>query len=75
MTAPNGTVYDVRVNDAGAMHSGNHWTWVVEYRWLTGMHVVTEGYLEPQVALDSNPIPVTWDGNRPVLPFAKGRYE
>src|SRR4051812_18884446 len=44
--SPEGTL-EVRVvvNDAGAMHSGNHWTWVLSFSRLCGWRVVAEGYL------------------------------
>ena len=73
--SPSGEIYTVRVNDGGAMHSGNHWTWVVGYRALTGYYVVTEGYLESGYALGNTEFHVNqWNGEIPVLPFAEGRY-
>ena len=31
ITPPQGKMYRVFVNDAGAIHSGNHWVWVVDH--------------------------------------------
>ena len=50
----------VEINDAGAMHSGNHWMFVVQNSWLSGKHVISGGYVEDSMA---NP-PVRWiDGS------------
>lgn len=75
ITAPEGTSYNIRFNDAGGMHSGNHWTWVVKYNFLTGRYVEIAGYLGPEYAVDGEEIPVQWVGELPVLPFRAGRYE
>lgn len=75
ITAPGGTSYNIRFNDAGGMHSGNHWTWVVKCNLLTGRYVEIAGYLGPEYAVDREKIPVQWDGELPVLPFRTGRYE
>lgn len=75
ITSPEGRQYEIQFNDAGAMHSGNHWTWVVGYSWLTGMYVETSGYLGGEYAVDGQRIPVEWNGNEPVLPFEEGRYD
>lgn len=45
ITSPKGKSYQVFANDAGAMHSGNYWTWVIDSHWLAGRYVVTEGYI------------------------------
>lgn len=50
----------VYFNDAGAMHSGNHWTWVVEDSWLWGRRVVAEGFLDPDIAVRGQPVPLEW---------------
>jgi hypothetical protein len=50
----------VYFNDAGAMHRGNHWTWVIETRWWCGRRVVAAGYLGPDVAVEKGPVPLEW---------------
>lgn len=50
-------------NDAGGMHSGNHWTWVVENHWVTGPRVVSEGYLGGEHAQGKEAVPITWSNN------------
>lgn len=75
ITAPNGKTYEVVVNDAGALHSGNYWTWVIDSHWLTGRYVATEGYLTSEYATGDRPLTVEWNGNVPKLPFKKERYE
>lgn len=74
--SPNGTHYEVWFNDAGGAHSGNHWTWIVQDHIVFGRSVVTEGYLTSEfvVGADRKPFPVAWEGNRPVIEFADGRY-
>src|SRR5438128_1009446 len=49
VSLPNGKTLQVYFNDAGAMHSGNHWTWVVASDWITGRRVVAQGYVSPYV--------------------------
>ena len=75
ITSPNGYEYSVHFNDAGAMHSGHHWTWLIDYSWITGLHVKTAGYLGAEYAVDGERIPIEWDGDNPVLPFENGRYD
>ena len=75
ITSPNGSEYAIHFNDAGSMHSGNHWTWVVDYNWLTGLRVKTAGYLGAEYAVDREQIPIEWDGEDPILTFENGRYE
>lgn len=61
LTSPDGSrTVCVYFNDAGAMHSGNHWTWVVEDSWLWSRRVVSEGYLGPDIAVNTEPVPVEW---------------
>ena len=62
-------------NDAGAMHSGNHWTWIVEdSRWY-GRFVVAEGFLGPEVAVSGQPVPLEWVGNKEIrVRFLPKRY-
>ena len=66
---------EVFFNDAGAAHSGNHWTWFTEHSWLVGRVVVTEGYLGASEALDGGELPVTWrSGDEFVVKFRKSRH-
>lgn len=65
----------VYFNDAGAMHSGNHWTWVVEDSWLWGRGVVSEGYLGPDIAVRGAPAPVEWRPHNAMrVRFLPGRH-
>ena len=72
--SPNGVMYEIWFNDAGAMHSGAHWTWVVKDHWLYGKSVVVEGYLGPDFAVDKVPTSITWDEDMPVIEFLPSRY-
>jgi hypothetical protein len=47
-------------NDAGAMHSGFHWTWLVADDWVLGRSVVAEGYSLPDVTRGEVPYPLRW---------------
>lgn len=71
--SPGGTVYEVWFNDSGAMHSGAFWTWVVRSDPVYGKYVVTEGYLGPEYAVDHRTIPVSWDGDVPIIQFLSER--
>ncbi len=71
--SPNGTVYEVWFNDTGAAHSGAHWTWIVATHPVYGKRVVTEGYLGSEFAVGKLPIPVSWDGEIPKVPFLSGQ--
>jgi hypothetical protein len=73
--SPNGITYRIWFNDAGGMHSGNHWTYIVGYDSLTGKRLVLEGYLGAEYAVDGEEVPVSWDGELPVVAFRSGRYE
>lgn len=72
--SPNGTVYEVWFNNAGAAHSGAHWTWIVETHLVHGKRVVTEGYLGSEFVVENRPIPISWNGEIPVIQFQPGRY-
>ena len=52
--------YRVSFNDAGGMHSGNHWTWVSEYSPIGGWSVVVAGFVRPETALGELPLDVDW---------------
>lgn len=56
----------VRFNDGGAMHSGNHWTWVVARDRWGHQRVVAEGYSSPQVWRGDQPFPARWINNATV---------
>jgi hypothetical protein len=61
-------------NDAGAAHSGNHWTWIIRSHWLLGRKVVAEGYSGTWIIRD--PYTVQWQGeDRFAVSFCEGRYE
>jgi hypothetical protein len=77
LRSPDGRrVVRVYFNDAGAMHSGNHWTWLVEDKWWCGRRVVAEGYLGPDVAVGGGPVPLTRGPNNEVrVTFLRRRYE
>jgi hypothetical protein len=76
MQSPDGR-RTVRVffNDAGAAHSGNHWTWVIEDSWVLGRRVVAQGYLGPEFRMGEQPMPLDWRvGDEVHVKFANGRY-
>jgi hypothetical protein len=66
---------DVVFNDAGAAHSGNHWTWFVEDHWLLGGVVVAEGYLGTEVVVSADPVPLSWETDGEIsIEFCASRY-
>jgi hypothetical protein len=66
----------VYFNDAGAMHSGNHWTWVVEDSWFWGRRVVNQGYVGPEVAVRGKTVPLEWGPHNEVrVQFLAGRHK
>ena len=73
--SPDGAQYHVWFNDAGAAHSGNHWTWIVGSNPIFGKHVVTQGFLGAEQAIDGEPLPLTWEDDHPVVQFRNGRYD
>jgi hypothetical protein len=76
LRSPDGRrVVRVYFNDAGGMHSGNHWTWVVEDGWWLGRRVVAEGYLGPDVAVRGAAVPLEWGPDNEVrVRFLPRRY-
>jgi hypothetical protein len=65
LTSPDGRLaLRVVFNDAGAAHSGNHWTWVVRDDWLTGKRVVAAGYTSWDVRDGTVPFPARWVDER-----------
>jgi len=66
----------VYLNDAGALHSGNHWTWVVEDSWIWGRRVVSKGYLGRDVTVRGVPVPLEWGlGNEVRIRYLPGPYK
>ena len=62
LTSPSGArVVYVFFNDAGALHSGGHWTWVVEDHWFFGPRVVAEDELSRSIRNGDEPVPLSWD--------------
>ena len=50
-------------NDVGAMHSGLHRTWVLEWHWFLGRKIVAETELA-RFQLDSaDTFPIKWSDN------------
>jgi hypothetical protein len=47
-------------HDAGAVHSGNFWTWITVKDWLHGRKLVAEGYSSYPVRYQRAPFPVEW---------------
>jgi hypothetical protein len=72
LLSPGGHEFQVYFNDAGAAHSGNYWTWVVERR-IWGRVVVVGGYLNADVRYGSSPVPVKWVDDKPQIEFERGR--
>jgi hypothetical protein len=66
----------VDFNDAGAAHSGFHWTWLIVDDLLTGRSVVAQGYSTPDVADRDVPFPLRWIDDRTFeVKFVAGRYD
>jgi hypothetical protein len=60
-------------NDAGAAHSGNHWTWIVTDHWLIGKKVVAEGYTGSEII--GEPFSMSWlDEHTFVVSFLNDRH-
>jgi len=66
LRSPDGScILNVYFNDAGAMHSGNHWTWIIKNDIFSGKSCVAQGYMS---AVDKDgPFPATWDGNEHMI--------
>jgi hypothetical protein len=75
-TSPDGThTVKVSFNDAGAMHSGNHWMWIVEYSRLSGMRVVAGGFVGPAITIDGEPVEFEWTSQNTFrVKCLSGRY-
>ncbi len=70
---PNGKTLQVYFNDAGAAHSGNHWTWVVASDRITGRRVVAQGYVSPFVRIGQRSLPTSRDNDVLTVKFLRGR--
>jgi len=61
LRTPDGkTTLRVYFNDAGAAHSGNHWTWVVKEHALGFKTVELAGYCDTSVAVRGAALPHEW---------------
>ena len=75
LKSPTGLKYELFYNDGGAMHSGNHWTWLIGYKAATGRFVASEGYLGRDAFELENLDALVWDGENPLIPYRDGRYK
>ncbi len=63
--SPQGSVkLRITFHDAGAVHSGNFWTWVTVNDWLRGRTVVAQGYSTYGVRYGREPFPIEWVDER-----------
>src|SRR4051812_33685795 len=61
LVSPDGTrIIRLYFNDAGAMHSGHHWTWLVTDDWLWGKYVLVAGYSTFPVSCGREPFVFEW---------------
>ena len=76
-TSPSGRKLSYRFNDAGAAHSGFHYTWCYTDHWLTGKKVVASGFSEPSVRSGEVPFPLVWheNGTDFSVRFTAGRHD
>lgn len=74
--SPDGsTKLQVWFNDAGAAHSGNHWTWIVKDHFIFGKKVIAQGYLGAEQAVSGEPLPLSWiDNSSFSVAFLNERY-
>jgi hypothetical protein len=64
----------VVVNDAGAMHSGNHWVWVVQPSGGGRPHIVAEGYVG-YADTSRERLPLRWLSENGIeVSFLQGRH-
>lgn len=73
--SPEGTnAVQIVVNDAGAMHSGNHWVWIIHSTRLSGQRILAEGYVE-FVERDRERFPLRWVSEGEIeVTFCQGRH-
>lgn len=50
----------ITFHDAGAVHSGNFWTWITVKDWLRGRTLVAEGYSSYPVRYQRTAFPIEW---------------
>ena len=76
-TSPGGRKLYYRFNDAGAAHSGFHYTWCYTDHWLTGKKVIAGGFSEPEVRRGEIALPLVWheNGKDFSVRFAAGRHD
>jgi len=72
INSDSGINYSVYFNDAGAAHSGNHWTWIVRDRYLFRT-VEFSGFSDPGVRYSDLPV-VQKDNEGQYLVFLNSRY-
>lgn len=72
LVSPDGKhVLKVRYNDAGAAHSGNHWTWIIRRSMLGWDEVIAQGY----VVTPWEGTPAWWlDNDTCEIRFVRDRY-
>ncbi|HZW07524.1 MAG TPA: hypothetical protein VFF65_10410 [Phycisphaerales bacterium] len=63
LSSPARVAVSISYNDAGAMHSGDHWCWIVQRHWLLGNRVVASGYIGAGIAVE-NPSAWNWMDGR-----------
>jgi len=68
-----GMPWQIMYNDAGAAHSGNFWTWVIEDRCIYQI-VVAQGYSTADVRYGHVPLPAKKESGSIYLGFATKRY-
>jgi hypothetical protein len=74
ISSPDNEDYSVYFNDAGGMHSGNYWTWIVSSSFLWGRSVVAQGYVSDPVRFGDVDFPVVgWKENAPIVDFEEGQ--
>ena len=68
-----GMPWRIIYNDAGAAHSGNFWTWVIEDRGLYRI-VIAQGYSTADVRYGAAPLPAKKESGSICLGFTTTRY-
>ncbi len=75
MPSPEGTrEVQIVINDAGAMHSGNHWAWVLTRPSFTGQQIIAEGYFGFD-DVSAGKLPLKWLSEDEIeVRFRQGRH-
>jgi len=61
VSSPKGTsTLYITFHDAGAVHSGNFWTWITVKDWLRERKLVAEGYSSYSVRYKRASLPIEW---------------